>query len=682
MEIQLKKLELTNYRNIDYANFEFDGSCAIIGENRIGKTNILESIYWLLTDKLLDSSSDSSSIKPLKDTKQQVIVKATFDVDGKIITLEKQYSENWVKTRGTNELIFQGHTIKYFYNGIKQSTIKAFQQLFYEDFNLNTNENYPIDILQSLINPYYLGNLGEETPSWTKFREFIIKLVGNVSDDDVFKSNDSLLKIQNDLKVANGRIDQLKKKYLNDIDSCKKTIELKKSQMQLLEQTKKPTDDEIEISKKAIEEHKDKIASLKIVGIDNASILIQEKINSKESEIIKLKKEDNEKSNYSNLKNDLSKEIFELRIKQNNLLSEKSNKLNLKDIKNKELNECLSVINNCNKVRQDLINELNDIDENINNPKIITCCPTCGREYEDDFIKVAQENEISRLKSLKEDLIKKGIDNKTLKKSKETELDNINNELSELESSCLKINKSIDDITVLLESKENELRDLSNKVIDENPLIKDLEKEIELLKEELRDSRDNFYRGQQNNQQLIYEEQQAMIPYKNLLADYDHYQRNMVQLDILKNETNVIQMELIDLEQKKELLNQFNLIKLGLIDKNVSQVFGNIKFQLVKENINGGFDNVCKPYIYDEVSDSSTNTTWKNGSKSERIATGIAMMERIKEKLNLPNLPILFDEGGEVSLDTFKKRLKTNSQIICVKIVDDITTPTIVKIER
>ena len=98
-KIQLKKLELTNYRNIPFASYEFDGSSKIIGENRIGKTNTLEAIYWLLTDKLLDGSSDVALIKPLQDTKLEVRVKAVFDIDGKEVTLEKDYKENWVKIK-------------------------------------------------------------------------------------------------------------------------------------------------------------------------------------------------------------------------------------------------------------------------------------------------------------------------------------------------------------------------------------------------------------------------------------------------------------------------------------------------------------------------------------------------------------------------------------------------------
>lgn len=124
-----------------------------------------------------------------------------------------------------------------------------------------------------------------------------------------------------------------------------------------------------------------------------------------------------------------------------------------------------------------------------------------------------------------------------------------------------------------------------------------------------------------------------------------------------------------DAEQKKELLIKFNYDKLQLLDKNVERVFGEIKFQLIKENINGGFDTICKPYI------KGTNTTWKSGSKSERVTTGIAIAECIKKALNLPNLPFLFDEGGEISTETLNTRMNTESQLICVKIQDNITAP-------
>ena len=96
-KVTLKKLTLTNYRNIEFAEYEFNGNSKIVGDNRIGKTNVLESICWLLTDKLLNGSSDIQQIKPLNDTKKVVMVAGVFDIDGKEISIEKHYAEDWVK---------------------------------------------------------------------------------------------------------------------------------------------------------------------------------------------------------------------------------------------------------------------------------------------------------------------------------------------------------------------------------------------------------------------------------------------------------------------------------------------------------------------------------------------------------------------------------------------------------
>ena len=97
MEVQIKKLELTNYRNIPHVVYEFDGNSKIVGENKVGKTNSLESIYYLLTDKLLDGSVDIAQIKPLSNTKEKVMVEGLFLVNGKEIKLKKVYYELWSK---------------------------------------------------------------------------------------------------------------------------------------------------------------------------------------------------------------------------------------------------------------------------------------------------------------------------------------------------------------------------------------------------------------------------------------------------------------------------------------------------------------------------------------------------------------------------------------------------------
>lgn len=152
------------------------------------------------------------------------------------------------------------------------------------------------------------------------------------------------------------------------------------------------------------------------------------------------------------------------------------------------------------------------------------------------------------------------------------------------------------------------------------------------------------------------------------------------KLNLVKAEKADTSKLLIAVEQKTELVKTFIYTKLRMLDDNVSKVFGNIKFQLIKENINGGFDTICKPYIFNIDKNESTDVTWKSGSKSEKVITGIAIAECIKKNLGLPNLPYLFDEGGEISNNTFSTKFKTDSQIICVKVQDNIQKPMVIKI--
>jgi len=73
--VYLKKLELKNYRNYSYVNLNFDkNTILILGNNGNGKTNLLESIYYLSTgrshrtysqDEIIKWGSDYSIIKAL-----------------------------------------------------------------------------------------------------------------------------------------------------------------------------------------------------------------------------------------------------------------------------------------------------------------------------------------------------------------------------------------------------------------------------------------------------------------------------------------------------------------------------------------------------------------------------------------------------------------------------------------
>lgn len=681
--IQLKKLELTNYRNIDHAVMEFDGNSKIVGENRIGKTNTLEAIYYLLTDYLLDGSSDIATIKPLKDTSKQVRIVGWFDVDGKEFVLKKEYGENWAKTRGTQELVLKGHSTTYYYNDVKQPTVSAYNSLIKEDFGLTINQTTKLDILQLLVNPFYVGNMGDSN-NWTTLREFIINLVGDVSNEDVYVKEPITRMIADDLSKVNNRVDQLKKQYKGEIESLKDQILGDDAQISMLEKTEEPTDESVVLARKYIEEHEANIRVLlgNVGTVDNASLILQQKINEKTTELNRLSLELLRQEPHNKERNELQSKIDELYAKIEEVTDKKAETTHELSVVDADISTKSSIIAQCNLTRTELIAQIRKIDSEIANPTehIQDTCPFCHRKYENIDELVADF--VAHKKQEREKLLEKGKANKTKKDLAEQECAVATIKADEIRKVIDVYNQELERLRRVIDETKNKLTALMDKPSEPivSPEIATLKAEIEELKQQLAESKNAFEKGRQNNSELIQAEQDAMTPYRKVIADLDYYNRQMETLAEVYANKKEHQKKLADAEQKKVLIDSFIYTKLSLLDENVSKVFGGIKFQLIKENINGGFDPVCKPYIYDIDKGESTTTLWKSGSKSERVITGVAIAECIKKALDLPNLPYLFDEGGEISTSTFATKFKTDAQIICVKVVDSIPTPLVQKI--
>ena len=62
--MKVQKLHLSGYRNFESKDFEFEGNISlIIGDNGIGKTNILEAISLLSPGKDIRSASPEEIVK-------------------------------------------------------------------------------------------------------------------------------------------------------------------------------------------------------------------------------------------------------------------------------------------------------------------------------------------------------------------------------------------------------------------------------------------------------------------------------------------------------------------------------------------------------------------------------------------------------------------------------------------
>jgi DNA replication and repair protein RecF len=76
----LKKLSLTNFKNYDQAELEFSPKInCFVGNNGVGKTNILDAIHYLSLTKSFFNNLDSANIKHKED---YFLIQGTFFRDG------------------------------------------------------------------------------------------------------------------------------------------------------------------------------------------------------------------------------------------------------------------------------------------------------------------------------------------------------------------------------------------------------------------------------------------------------------------------------------------------------------------------------------------------------------------------------------------------------------------------
>lgn len=684
---KIKQLEIKNFRNIDHVVYDLTDRTAFSGKNFIGKSNSLQAIHWLLSDYLIEGSQDIQSIKPLDDTTKEVSVMITLDDD---TTIEKTYSENWVKTRGTDEVTLQGHTTTYFINGIKQSKIgDAVAQI---RARLGLDTYFPkskIDTTRMLINPLYLT----QQIDWKVLRNYIIELVGDVSDDDVIKADPKFEILRQPLAKFMGKTDNLVKHYKGLIKSNKDEIY---KQEVLIDELSKVQD----VDPKALAEAQAKIKELderlaelrlnkaqaknpRLADIDKEiAKLIQEKEQSIEAD----------RKAYEATNLETNKRIAECADKKNQLTDRlnkaKFSRIDLESQKLKlkaQIQSNLATIESNNKRVQELREEwLKESEKEFVGWELPSTsnCPQCGYVLNQDAIKQAQEalekakadfevNKKARLDKIAADgsALKLEAENLTYKNV------DLFKEQQTAEQKLADLDKEINDLQSEIRRLDDEITRLNNSIVPyvNSDRTNEIIGKIAKLREE-------YSQEVTKNVTAAIDEQIAQVEsqkeeHNKAIKEHAYYEYNQIRLKEAKSTLEIHQRELTDNETILMLTEDFIRAKLDLLDKNIASVFGNIKFKLIENNIKeGSYNEVCYPLILGK------NTPYANGSTSEKIITGVAIIEAIRKHVGLPELPIIFDEAESLDSETLVNRLNTNCQIITARVDDKYTKPTVVEL--
>lgn len=137
--IKLLRMELRNFKGVAQAEYDFGDRTDISGGNGTGKSTIFEGYLWCLFDK--NPAGNTPKVQPYdtaNEIKHQLTtsVRLYLELDGNPLIAERTLKEEWVKPRGTTELVCKGTKSEYSINEVPMSKAQ---------YNAKLSDILPID---------------------------------------------------------------------------------------------------------------------------------------------------------------------------------------------------------------------------------------------------------------------------------------------------------------------------------------------------------------------------------------------------------------------------------------------------------------------------------------------------------------------------------------------------------
>jgi len=173
--VKIVKLSLLNFKGIRNLEIQVSEKQKIYGDNRTGKTTLVDAFTWLLFGKDSTDRKDFN-IKTL-DSENNVIEKldhevtGAFEVNNETIVLRRVFREKWVTRRGSETPELQGHETLFFWNDVPLQA---------GEYQAKVDSIISEQTLKMITSPLYFNSL-----KWQDRRNILTTIAGNVSDTDI-----------------------------------------------------------------------------------------------------------------------------------------------------------------------------------------------------------------------------------------------------------------------------------------------------------------------------------------------------------------------------------------------------------------------------------------------------------------------------------------------------------------
>ncbi|WP_313184930.1 AAA family ATPase [Lacrimispora sp.] len=614
MNLRLKKIYIENFKGIKQLAIDFQEKTVISGQNATGKTTIMDSFTWLLFNKDSEGKSDFD-IRP-NDREgnpiDNVVIKvsAVLKADGKEVLLTKAQEQNWVKKKGSEVSQLQGNINKYEINKIPKTE---------KDYKAYIEELMNEELFKLITSPQAFTSL-----KWKDQRTILLRLVSEVTDQDVIATDEKFLVISQTLQEFS--VDDLTakaKKALKELNKRQAELparidEASKGLVQADFEAFGVKKDELEKQIRSIEEQETNAekAGEAIAQVNNA-------IMQKQFDLGELKRKANEQ--LINQKREIQKQIDEAD------------------------HSFLVLVNNCEKAEREIrrkkeqaesnrtyrevllknYNELQamELDENSLN------CPMCGHELPSDLRKTKLEEFQANKQKQLNGVVQNGKQTAANIKTLEDEIAVLKKSLEDHKAQKVELNKQK---TAAMET----LNALPQQVdLSDNQECQSLSVEIQKLENQVREmGTGSGYLTQlkQQKNELV----AALDKVKATLIGKENNQRVQTRVAELQQEQRTTSQLIADQEKKLFLLEEFTKAKMDLLSSRINAKFKLVNFRLFETQINGGYKETCECMV-NGVPFSSLNA-------GHRVVAGLDIITALQEIYEV-TAPIFIDNAESVN---------------------------------
>lgn len=626
--MKLISLTLQNFKGIKGFILDADGQNSnVFGNNGTGKSTLFDAFTWLLFGKNSRDEKDFG-IKTL-DANGNVIpriehrVSAVIEHNGQKLQLTRTYKERWRKQRGAAEAVMVGNTTEYAYGPVGAATpINA------SEYARVINNLIDEKIFKLITDPLYFN----ERLSWQERRQLLMQICGDITDEDIVKSNAELEEV---LQLAAGR----------SIDETKKGVRA------AIRETKKKKD---EIGPR-IDECRKGLADINLAAVDDARIDVK----MVPGQIEALRKKKLEESSMDQSVNDrerlaeVNAKILELKAARHDVYQKTVYDLMEKEIeasrvvaKEQDALDALQAKRTAMRADAERFTQsINDLRNDFKtvfgkaftSTPIETVCPTCGQALPTDRIERAKsamaEQEASFNFEKAERLKAINIEGKEKKQKLEETAASLTELEGKIEASTQRLEQLKDVLTAIKEDKATQKEPAPSE--EEVRLVQ----EAMILKSHIEHPVENTENAQIDEQIAALKEKLGDAQIIITKADNNNALNARIG-ELLKSEHELSE-HLIDLEHQLYLCEQFTRTKTDLVSERLAEKIPTVQFIMFRPNVtNEGIEECCETSYH--------GVPYKELNTGARINVGLEIIKALISKYEV-TAPIFVDNAESVT---------------------------------